>query len=85
MGNPISRRISISSIFACGADARIAEMAETYQHPAEVIEWYKQDPQRLSGIESEVLEENVVAWVLARAKVTEKAIDFDEIMGQQGV
>ena len=35
-------------------NARIAEMAETYQHPAEVIEWYKQDPQRLSGIESEV-------------------------------
>ena len=66
-------------------NARIAEMAETYQHPAEVIEWYKQDPQRLSGIESEVLEENVVEWVLSRAKVTEKTIDFDEIMGQQGV
>ena len=64
-------------------DARIAEMAETYQHPAEVVQWYKQDRQRLAGIESEVLEENVVAWVLARAKVTEKAIDFDEIMGQQ--
>ena len=66
-------------------DARIAEMAETYQHPAEVVQWYKQDRQRLAGIESEVLEENVVAWVLARAKVTEKAIDFDEIMGQQGL
>ncbi len=66
-------------------DARIDEMAETYQHPAEVVQWYKQDRQRLAGIESEVLEENVVAWVLARAKVTEKAIDFDEIMGQQGL
>lgn len=66
-------------------DARIAEMAETYQHPAEVVQWYKQDRQRLAGIESEVLEENVVDWVLARAKVTEKAIDFDEIMGQQGL
>lgn len=66
-------------------DARIAEMAETYQHPEEVVQWYKQDRQRLAGIESEVLEENVVEWVLARAKVTEKAIDFDEIMGQQGL
>ncbi|MGV0998807.1 MAG: trigger factor [Fluviibacter sp.] len=66
-------------------DARIAEMAETYQHPEEVVQWYKQDAQRLGGIESEVLEQNVVDWVLARAKVTEKTIDFDEIMGQQGL
>jgi trigger factor len=66
-------------------DARIAEIAETYQHPEEVTQWYKQDRQRMSGIESDVLEQNVVDWFLARAKVTDKTIDFDDIMGQQGI
>ena len=66
-------------------DARIAEIADTYQHPDEVKVWYKQDPQRLSNIESEVLEQNVVDWFLARAKVTDKTVDFDDIMGQQGL
>ncbi len=66
-------------------DARIAEIADTYQHPEEVKVWYKQDPQRLSNIESEVLEQNVVDWFLARAKVTDKTVDFDDIMGQQGL
>lgn len=66
-------------------DARIAEIAETYQHPEEVKVWYKQDRQRLANIESEVLEQNVVDWFLARAKVADKAVDFDDIMGQQGV
>ena len=66
-------------------DARIAEIAETYQHPEEVKSWYKQDRQRLANIESDVLEQNVVDWFLARAKVSDKTIDFDEIMGQQGL
>ena len=66
-------------------DARIAEIAETYQRPEEVLQWYRQDRQRLANIESDVLEQNVVDWFLARAKVVDKAIDFDDIMGQQGV
>jgi trigger factor len=66
-------------------DARIAEIAETYQRPEEVLQWYKQDRQRLANIESDVLEQNVVDWFLARAKVVDKAIEFDDIMGQQGV
>ena len=66
-------------------DARIAEIAETYQHPEEVKVWYKQDRQRMANIESDVLEQNVVDWFLARAKVADKAVDFDDIMGQQGL
>lgn len=66
-------------------DARIAEIAETYQHPEEVKVWYKQDPQRLSNVESDVLEQNVVDWFLARAKVTDKSVDFDDIMGHQAL
>ena len=64
---------------------RIAEIAETYQRPEEVLQWYKQDRQRMANIESDVLEQNVVDWFLARAKVSDKAVDFDDIMGQQGL
>jgi trigger factor len=39
-------------------------------------------PQRLSEMESLVLEDNVVAWVLAHAKVEDKAVNFDEFMGK---
>jgi hypothetical protein len=33
-------------------------------------------------LESLVLEDNVVAWVLNHAKVEDKAVDFDEFMGK---
>ncbi len=66
-------------------EARIAEIAETYQRPEEVLQWYKQDRQRMANIESDVLEQNVVDWFLARAKVSDKSVDFDDIMGQQGL
>ena len=42
--------------------------------PEEVTQWYKQDRQRMANIESEVLEQNVVDWFLARAKVTDKTV-----------
>jgi trigger factor len=38
-------------------------------------------PQRLNEMEGLALEENVVAWVLSKAKVTDKAVAFDELMG----
>lgn len=66
-------------------EAKIAEIAETYQRPEEVLQWYKQDRQRMANIESDVLEQNVVDWFLARAKVSDKSVDFDDIMGQQGL
>jgi trigger factor len=38
-------------------------------------------PQRLSEMESLALEANVVQWVLQKAKVVDKAMPFDELMG----
>jgi trigger factor len=38
-------------------------------------------PQRLSEMESLALEGNVVNWVLSKAKVEDKAVAFDELMG----
>jgi len=60
--------------------ALLTEYAESYQSPAEVIRWYTSDPARLKEIENLALEDNVVAWVMAGAKVTDQTIDFDALM-----
>jgi trigger factor len=61
--------------------ALIDAEAQSYENPAEVVKWFYMQPQQLSEIESLALEANVVDWVVAKAKVTEKAVSFDELMG----
>jgi trigger factor len=62
--------------------AMVEEQAESYEHPDEVVKWLYSQPQRLSEMESLVLEDNVVAWVLKHAKVADKAVEFDQFMGK---
>jgi trigger factor len=61
----------------------IEEMAASYEKPADVIRWYNSDRQRMAEVEAIVIENNVTDFVLSKAKVTEKAVAFDELMGQQ--
>lgn len=63
--------------------AIVEESAESYEHPEEVVRWYYAQPQRLAEIEGVAIEDNVVAWALATAKVVDKAIAFEELMGQK--
>jgi trigger factor len=58
----------------------VEEQAQSYERPAEVVKWFYATPERLREIESAVLEDNVVAWALGVAKVTDKQVDFDELM-----
>lgn len=60
--------------------AVVEEQAQSYEHPAEVVKWFYQSPERLRDIESMVLEDNVVAWALSTAKVEDKSVTFDELM-----
>lgn len=60
--------------------AVVEEQAQSYEDPADVIRWYYSDAQRLAQVEALVVEDNVVDWVLGVAKVTEKLIEFDELM-----
>ena len=62
--------------------AHIDELAASYEQPAEVVRWYHSDNRRMAEVESIVIENNVTAYVLSQLKVTEKAISFDELMGQ---
>lgn len=64
-------------------DAHIANLAESYEDPQEVIDWYKEDAGRMQGPISMVVEANVTDFVFGKAKVSEKTLSFDEIMGVQ--
>jgi trigger factor len=61
--------------------ALIDREAQSYESPAEVVKWFYMQPERLSEMEGVALEANVVNWVLAKSKVVEKAVPFDELMG----
>lgn len=61
----------------------VEDFSETFEDPKEVVRWYYSQPQRLAEAEALAMENNVVEWALANAKVTEKAVGFDELMGNQ--
>jgi len=58
----------------------IEDIASTYQEPKEVVEYYNGNQELLAGVESAVLEDQVVDYVLAGAKVSEQASSYDEII-----
>ncbi|MBU3713033.1 MAG: trigger factor [Limnohabitans sp.] len=62
--------------------AHIEDLASSYEKPEEVVRWYYSDMNRLGEVEAMVIENNVTQHVLASAKVKDKAISFDELMGQ---
>ena len=62
--------------------AMVEDMASSYEDPNMVINWYYSDKKNLQQVEALVLEEEVINWVLANAKVTEKPSSFDEIMNK---
>jgi trigger factor len=61
--------------------AMVQDYAEAYERPEEVVRWYYQSQERLREVESLVLENNVVDWVLSRATIADKPVPFDELMG----
>lgn len=60
--------------------ALIEEQARSYDQPDQVLRWYYNEPSRLEEVRAVVLEENLMNWALEQAKVTEKTIDFNELM-----
>jgi trigger factor len=59
----------------------VEQEAQGYESPAEVVRWFYMQPERLSEMEGLALETNIVEWVLSKAKVADKAMAFDELMG----
>jgi trigger factor len=61
--------------------AHVDELAQSYEKPEDVVRWYFGDQQRLAEVEAVVIEANVAEFVLGRAKVVDKTLAFDELMG----
>ena len=60
--------------------AHIEEISQSYEKPAEVVRWYLSDRSRMAEVEALVIERNVTEFVLSKAKVSTKALAFDELM-----
>ncbi|MDX1519534.1 MAG: trigger factor [Gammaproteobacteria bacterium] len=66
--------------------ALIEQHAANYEDPGAIVNWYYADKNRLAEVEALALEGEVIDWILAKCKVKDVEIPFDEIMntGQTG-
>lgn len=60
--------------------AMVEELASTYEEPEQVVEYYYSNRELLAGVESAVLEDQVVEHILGLAKVTEETSSYDDIV-----
>ena len=63
--------------------ARIEEIAEQYEEPAEVVKWFYGNRQQLEQVEGAVLEEQVVELVLASASQSDKSMSYEDVVASQ--
>lgn len=61
----------------------IEEIAESYETPAEVVNWYYGNKEQLQQVEAVVLEDQVVDFILSQAQVTDKATAYEEVLRPQ--
>ena len=64
-------------------NSTLQEISESYEDPQQVIEYYTQNKDARTSLEGMVLEDQVVDHILDQAKVTEKTVSFEEMMGKQ--
>lgn len=60
--------------------AQIEESAATYEQPDQVIQYYYGNEQALKGVESAVLEEQVVDHLLSFAQIKEESISYQDAL-----
>jgi trigger factor len=63
--------------------ALIEDMATAYEDPQEVVSYYEQNEELMNNMRNVALEEQAVDAILAKAKVSEKEVSFNELMNSQ--
>jgi trigger factor len=83
LGLIIAEIVKKNGIVANAASVReaVEEMASTYEQPQEVVDYYYADRKRLAPVESLVLEDRVVDWVLGQVAVEDEAATFQQLTG----
>jgi trigger factor len=61
----------------------IEEMANSYEQPEEVINWYYTDEERLNEVKQMVLEEQAVDWIVSQAQMSDETLCFEDVMDKQ--
>lgn len=61
-------------------ETRLAELAATYPDPDAILNAYRTNPEALRQVENMVLEDQVVDYLLERAKVTDQPSTFKDLM-----
>ncbi len=59
---------------------RVEAMSKDYEDPDEFVRYYQNNPQLLRGIETLVMEDMVVDWIVGQAEVNETERSFDDLM-----
>jgi trigger factor len=59
---------------------RLDQLVQSYDRPEEVRAYYLQNPELMAQVENAVLEDQVIDWLLQRAKIEPKTVTFAEIM-----
>ncbi len=60
----------------------VETLAQSYENPEQVVAWHYASPDRVKSFEPIILEDNVVSWILERAKMIEEETVFEEFMGR---
>jgi trigger factor len=63
--------------------ATIEDMAKSYERPEDVVNWYYSDESRLNDVQQMVLEDQVIEWLVAKAKVSDETVNFSDVMDRQ--
>lgn len=81
-GLVVAELVRVNDLYAKPAQvqAHVDELAASYEKPADVVRWYTTDPNRMMEVEAIVIENNVTEFVLSTAKVTDKAVEFEDLM-----
>jgi trigger factor len=64
------------------ANEMLASIASTYEDPMQVVELYRNDPQLMQGLESRVIEDQLIDWIADHADLTEQQVSFADVMRQ---
>jgi len=63
--------------------SQVEEIASSYEDPEQVVRYYYENREMLSGVEAVVVEDQAVDALLADAEVTEHESDFSTIMNRE--
>lgn len=82
LGLLVGEIVKTNSLAATEPQVRslVEEMAGAYEDPKAFVNWYLGQPKQRAEAEAVVIEDNVVAWALAQADVSEEAVSVKDLM-----